>query len=245
MGEFMKVTVIGCSTSWTDRPTSSYCINDNLLVDAGEGTLKFYKQCGIDFEKIEHIFITHTHSDHTFACINLIYNAIWHHNRNHDKQLYIYGPEGIEKYFKDLRDIILPEYKNIDISGFIHFCEITNFNSTLKVGDIKVRVYELQHKDLQDIAYVFDDGITKVGFSGDCTYTKNLDKFINDANVLYLECCDMTTNIKHLGYDKFIEYTRKYPNKKFWAIHCEDNVYHNADKLGISVAKSGQISEYE
>ena len=60
----MQVTVIGCSTCWTNKPVSSYCINGNILVDCGEGTTKHYKKSGVDFFEIKHIFITHFHTDH-------------------------------------------------------------------------------------------------------------------------------------------------------------------------------------
>ena len=46
----MKVSVIGCSTAWTDRPCSSYCINDTILVDCGEGTFKYYAQAQVDYK---------------------------------------------------------------------------------------------------------------------------------------------------------------------------------------------------
>ena len=48
----MQVKVIGCSNAWTDRPTSSYCINENILVDCGEGTFKYYQKAKVDYIKI-------------------------------------------------------------------------------------------------------------------------------------------------------------------------------------------------
>ncbi len=241
----MKVSVIGCSTTWSDRPTSSYCINDNILVDAGEGTFKYYNAAKVDFEKIKYIFITHFHSDHTFAVINHIYNAIWHYNHNEKKVIYIFGPKGVKTYFKNLRDIILPEYKDFNTDSFIKIREITNFDTKIKIENLEVSFFKLKHENLQDIAYVFDDGKVKVGFSGDCTYTPELDKFVEKANVLYLECCDLKTNDKHLGYDKYFEYMNNNKDKTFYAIHCENKIYDNAAKLGISVAKSGQINEHK
>ncbi len=240
----MKVSVIGCSTTWSDRPTSSYCINDNILVDAGEGTLKYYKQAGVDFKKIEHIFVTHLHSDHTFAIINYIYNIIGCFRHGQKRVINIYGTKGITQYLKSLRDILLPDSKNIDTSEFIRIHEITDFNEKIKVDDIEVSVFKLKHGQIKDIAYVFDDKKAKVGFSGDCTYTQNLDEFVKIANILYLECCDLKTSDSHLGYDKFIEYVKENKDKTFYAVHCIDDVYYNADKLGICVAKAGQVNYY-
>lgn len=244
----MKVSVIGCSTTWSDRPTSSYCINDRILVDAGEGTFKFYKKAGVDFENIKHIFVTHLHCDHTFAVINHIYNDVWHYNRNDVKHLYVYGPKGTKEYFKKLIDITMPEYKDMDMSGFLHINEIENFNSEFKVEGLKVKFFKLKHGELEDIGYVFNDGVSKVGFSGDCTCTKELDTFVSSADTLFLECCGMETNQKHLGYDKYSNYQKEYPKKKFYAVHCDEGVYNNAKKLNIETAQAGktyQTNNYE
>lgn len=234
----MKITVIGCSTTWTDRPTSSYCINDNILVDAGEGTIKNYDKCKIDIDKIEHIFITHMHTDHTLAVVDYIYNALWHYQQDHIKKLNIYGLKGIVLYFKRLIDTLLPDYKNLDLCSFINFHEITDFDSEIEVGNLKVKCFQLKHGVVKDIAYVFDDNTTKVGFSGDCTHTETLDKFVKYCDVLFLECCDMKTDTRHLGYDKFIEYVKLYKDKKFYGIHCTNKIYFAENKLGITLAHS-------
>ena len=238
----MKISVIGCSTSWSDRPTSSYCINDEILVDAGEGTLKFYKRAKVNFEKIKYIFITHLHADHTFAVINHIYDRIWD-NKKQKSDLYIFGPKGIKQYFSNLIKIIMPEFKNMDMSSFLHIIEINNFDQNLQIENLKVSFFKLKHGKLDDIAYIFDDGKTKVGFSGDCTYTKELDQFVESAETLFLECCDLKTNKNHLGYDLYSSYSNKYKDKKFYAIHCVDRIFKNSKKLHLQVARSGQIYE--
>ncbi len=138
----------------------------------------------------------------------------------------------------------MPEYKNLNTDGFVRIKEITDFSSKIMIENLEVSFFKLKHGNLQDIAYIFDDGKIKVGFSGDCTHTLELDKFVEKADVLYLECCDFMTNSKHLGYDRFIEYVKNNNDKTFFAIHCENEIYNNANKLGINVAKAGQINEY-
>ena len=239
----MKINVIGCSTTWTDRPSSSYCINDKILVDAGEGTMKHYANAGVDFENIECIFITHFHSDHTLATINHIYNACWYQSKNIDKKLTIYGPRGVKKYFFDLIQILMPEYKDMDMSGFLRIEEV-DYNNSISIYGLKVNCFKLKHGDLEDVAYCFDDGKTIVGFSGDCTKTDNLDKFVEYCNVLFLECCDFKTNYKHLGYDEFKVYKNKYPEKTFWAIHCDNDFWESAKNLDLNLANQGMVLEY-
>ena len=97
----MEVKVIGCSTTWTERPTSSYCLDENTLIDCGEGTLKFYKNAKVELNNIKNIFITHLHSDHTGALMNLLYHLRWKTINNvQTSNLNIYGPKGIKNTSK-------------------------------------------------------------------------------------------------------------------------------------------------
>ena len=59
----MRVKVIGNSCTWFKRPNTSFVLDDNILFDAPQGSLKFMLD-NVDFEKIKYIVITHFHSDH-------------------------------------------------------------------------------------------------------------------------------------------------------------------------------------
>ena len=235
----MKVTVIGCGTTWSERATSSYCINNNILVDAGEGTLKNYKKAKVDFFAIKHIFITHLHTDHTTAIFHHIYDIACkrEHDNNFERQLFVYGPKGTKKYFKKMIDLIMTSFRKYDFSSFLHIEEISDFNKQIEVENLKITPFKLKHGNLIDIGYVFEDEKTSVGFSGDCILTKNLENFVKTPKNLFLECCVMQTDKSHLGYNDYIKFTKKYPNKNFLAIHCPDKVYNSAKKLKIKLAK--------
>lgn len=233
----MKITVIGSGTTWTKRATSSYSINNNILVDAGEGTLKVYGDAGVDFNNIKHIFITHLHTDHTTAAFHHIYDiACKRRKNNSSRKLYVYGPKGTKNYFKKMIKLIMTDFKNEDFSAFLNIYEILDFKNPILVENLKITPFKLKHGSLIDIGYVFDDGKTTVGFSGDCINTPNLEKFVKASNNVFLECCGMETNKSHLGYDNYKEFAEKYPHKNFLAIHCIDDVYNNAKKLKINLA---------
>ena len=109
---------------------------------------------------------------------------------------------------------------------------------------LKITPFKLKHGSLIDIGYIFDDSLTSVGFSGDCINTKNLEKFVKKPQNLFLECCGMETNRSHLGYNDYIKFTKKYPDKKFFAIHCVDEVYKNYKKLHIELAKESKTYHF-
>ena len=125
---------------------------------------------------------------------------------------------------------------------YVNICEITNFEKTYKVDDYEIECFDLVHGKIKDIAYTFKKDNKTVGFSGDCTHTKNLDKFVQSANFLFLECCGKTTNKAHIGVDTFLQYKQANKNKTFLAIHVCDEIYSN-ENSEIQVAKYGQKYE--
>ena len=237
----MKVTVIGCSTSWTDRPTSSYCINGHILVDCGEGTYKNYKPSGINFDNINNVFITHLHSDHTSSLA--VYFGMYLRKTPTKEKLTIYGPKGLKVYLKHLLYVCLMDYYDLNLEDYFNLIEIEDFTKKITVENFSISTYSFTHGNLQDIAYVFDDGHSKVGFSGDLNMQQGIDKFIENTNSVFLECCSMESSKSHLGYNDYIKFQNKYTDKKFYAIHCVDKVYDNEQQLGITCAKHSKTYE--
>ena len=131
----MKVSIIGCSTCWTDRPTSSYCVNDTLLIDCGEGTMKYYKQAGVDFFNIKNILITHFHVDHTVNLIQYLSQYAFYSDASKRKSVTIYGPKGLKVYLDKLKRISL-DLENLNWEDYFNLVEIDSFKTGFKVGDL-------------------------------------------------------------------------------------------------------------
>lgn len=70
-------------------------IRDHLfLIDCGEGTQVQLRKNKIKFSRISHIFISHLHGDHFFGLPGLISTF---RLLGREKDLHIYGPEGIKQ----------------------------------------------------------------------------------------------------------------------------------------------------
>ncbi len=68
-------------------------LNENFLFDCGEGTQRQMRIAGINFMRIEKIFITHLHADHFLGLGGLIQSMDFLERK---RPLNIYGPKGIE-----------------------------------------------------------------------------------------------------------------------------------------------------
>lgn len=95
----LQLTILGCHSA-TPRinayPTAQYLEINNFhcLIDCGEGTQRQMRKYKVGFSKINHIFISHLHGDHFFGLIGLI-STLGILGR--EKELHIFGPEGIEQ----------------------------------------------------------------------------------------------------------------------------------------------------
>jgi ribonuclease Z len=72
-----------------------------FLFDCGEGTQKQMLLAGLNFMRLNHIFITHWHADHFAGLLGLIETM---NLENRRKPLMIFAPEA-QKFVKDLLDI--------------------------------------------------------------------------------------------------------------------------------------------
>ena len=59
----MNIKFIGTGSMISNDNQASYLVNNNIMVDFPQGTMKILKKNNLN-EQIKYIFITHTHWDH-------------------------------------------------------------------------------------------------------------------------------------------------------------------------------------
>jgi len=141
----LKLTILGCHSA-TPRvnahPTAQYLEinNRHFLIDCGEGTQRQMRKHKVGFSKINHIFISHLHGDHFFGLIGLV-STLGILNRERD--LHIYGPEGI-KEVTNLQLKVSKTYSNFTLV----FHELSSKESEVIFEDDKVfvRTIPLNHR---------------------------------------------------------------------------------------------------
>lgn len=93
----MKITFLGTSHGITeaDRFTSSALITvgeRNYLIDAGAPIMKLLQVCGVEFNTLTDVFITHSHKDHYIGLVEYV-NQIESFARFDNVHTTIHGPE--------------------------------------------------------------------------------------------------------------------------------------------------------
>ena len=135
-----KLTILGCSSAipTIDRNPTAQLLNVNerfFLIDCGEGTQIQLRKYELNFQRINHIFISHLHGDHYFGLIGLISSM---HLLGRNKELHIYA----HKELKDIVDLQLNASKTeLHFPLFFHSLpeneEIVIFEDTnIKVSNL-------------------------------------------------------------------------------------------------------------
>lgn len=100
----MEITFLGTSgcIPTETRNLSSVLIsylNQLYLFDCGEGTQRQMRLAGVNFMKIDHIFLTHLHADHFLGLGGMIQSMDF---MERTRNLNIYGPKGTKETIKNL-----------------------------------------------------------------------------------------------------------------------------------------------
>jgi len=83
-------------------------LNENILIDCGEGTQRQFRKAKLNPCKITRLLITHWHGDHILGIPGLLQTLLLN---GYNKTLYIYGPRGTSYYMKNLIKLLVPYNK--------------------------------------------------------------------------------------------------------------------------------------
>jgi len=163
-----------------------------VLVDCGSGVTQRLDQIKISTADIDALLLTHLHSDHVVDLYQLIISS-WHSYRI--KPWVIYGPKGTKKFIKKImnawKDERLQRIKyesRSSISAFKTIIKEFKSKGDIKIKDIKIKYFEVDHKPVK-FAYGFNfyNQNKKLTISGDTKPCENLMKYAQNADVLLHE----------------------------------------------------------
>jgi ribonuclease Z len=132
-----KLTILGCNSAvpTVERHPTAQLLNANerfFLIDCGEGTQVRLKEFQLNFQRINHIFISHLHGDHYFGLIGLISSM---HLLGRNKDLHIYAHQEL----KSIIDLQLSA-ANTELNYPLFFHPISETNEQVLYEDEKISI---------------------------------------------------------------------------------------------------------
>lgn len=236
----MKIDIVGNNCTWVKGLSSSYIINDEILIDTPQGSFKtLYNDYG--FKNIKYIFLTHFHSDH-FMDMHLVFEILYHDYS--DRRITIIAPKGCKERLFSMFRIVEVNYLEQYVNSNIDFIDCEN-NKVIKLGDYKVKIFKMEHKKLDSYGFVFEDqNKTKIGFTGDTAMCNNVHKIIKRSKATFIDTASINVNNKHLSVNEVVELKNTYLDKILYPVHLTTQtrilsqehftVFNDGDKIIIN-----------
>ncbi|MHB9118453.1 MAG: 3',5'-cyclic-nucleotide phosphodiesterase [Burkholderiales bacterium] len=162
----MRLKVLGCSGGVAEgRRTSTFLLDDDILVDAGSGVGDLSLEA---MAKIEHVFLTHSHLDHT-AFLPLLADAALEERPG---PLIVHAlPETLAALQNCVFNWSLwPDYTVLPSpeNPYVRF-EPLGVGQEILLGERSIAALPVKHS-IPALAYRLDSGSASLVYSGDTTY---------------------------------------------------------------------------
>ena len=215
---YMEVTLLGTGTPKPSierfGPSTVVKANGHVFIfDSGRGATIRLQQAGIDLSKIQHVFLTHLHSDHISGLSDLwLTSWIW----QRPNKIKLTGPKGTIKLAKHLtlahQEDMMYRATNTKLDKSVFAINGNDINTEGVVYDnhgIKITAFLVNHHPVDPAyGYRIDSGKQSIVISGDTTYSKNLIKFSQNTDLLIHEIAavDMDLLTKNPRLKKIMAY---------------------------------------
>lgn len=219
----MKLKLVGTGSIVSSRRSACSVIDNNILIDCGNGLVKTLAEQGIDVNDIETVLITHLHADHI---LDLPFFVITRAITKAKKTATIYCPKGAEKITKhicnDYIGIGTDIYTQYKKDAKVEFVEIDVLENKEVANGYRIDSYIVEHGDKKPAyGYVVKKDGKAIGFSGDSGYCENIENIVNSSTIAVLEMTRVKDGLQHMGYKNIETFCKKY-KKIILTTHMSD-----------------------
>lgn len=191
----MEIIILG-----TGHGTATECYNtcfaikkeeEYFLVDAGggNGILKQLKDAKIPAEKLQGMFVSHTHTDHIMGAIWII-RVIGRKYLVEDYKIpfYIYGNNEVIRAIKQVCGAVLPEKFNQLLGKEIKLIEVDT-GDTIDVLRNKVTFFDINAKKVKQTGFymLLNNNDEKFTFIGDEVCSETTEKYVEHSKWLFAD----------------------------------------------------------
>ncbi|MFF4414427.1 MBL fold metallo-hydrolase [Streptosporangium sp. NPDC001559] len=239
----MKLHLIGTGSIFTDRMSACALIDDTLLIDTPNGSVKAMRRGGTDLTAIDICLITHFHADHFFDIIFLLMEQGL--LRRRDRELVLVGPTGLQERIQHLFQLSYPgTWKTVKPNVRPHFVEFGHgggqWQGPGRGHDYLVQAFAVQHTTPIALGYAITDAqSTTLGYTGDTVYCPAAESLTATSAVVVLDTSFRTSRVGHMGLDDVEALSRRWPDRTFIPTHLGDDVT-GSDRPNIVFPDDGQ-----
>lgn len=220
----MRIKLIGTGAMYTAYNSACTLIDDKIIVDMPNGTIKQLLKGKINVGLIDVILITHMHGDHT-ADIPFFLKYIFNYLKI-NKTIKIIGPLGIKNKITKLFNAYNFEDEE-EIKQFFNIEFIEILDNEIDIDNYFIKSYLVLHgEEKPALGYVINN---KLGLTGDSGLCDNIEEIFKNSQIIISDSSLEIGDSCHLGINDLDYLTKKY-NKKVLCTHLRDetrNIINN------------------
>ena len=199
----MKLRVLGCSGGiGQGLHTSSYMIDDDILLDAGTGVGDLSLE---EMHQLKHIFITHSHMDHVLS-IPLLVDTLF--SDLQEQPLLVYARAETIKVLKEhiFNWQLWPDFTELPNkeNPSLKFIEM-NPGDVINVGERRIEMVDVNHT-VPASAYIVESAGRIFAYSGDTTTNDNLWNRLNQCSRLDFMIVETAFSEEEIGLAKLAKH---------------------------------------
>ncbi len=185
----MELTILGsgCGIPSLQHSAPGILLKVNqepFLFDCSAGTLIRLLKAGVSYTTLQHVFFTHTHSDHTADLVPLLQALKTTPAFVRHEPLNLYGPQNFSEFLSALA---------VAFGNWVRFPEfpmkIVELNrDELTVNSLKIKTRPMRHSAAAIGYRIEGKNKQALVYSGDTDFNEDIIALANDAEVLILEC---------------------------------------------------------
>jgi len=183
----IRIVILGAGTAipMTGYSPAGHLVQSDsgfLLVDIGPGILSRLATMGVDYRALDHILISHHHSDHTLDLVTLIQAFDSTPGWVREEVLHLIGGRGTGEFFSQLMSTypgIGPTFYRVEIHEMMQ--------ESLALPGWEVKSGLTGHTP-DSLGYRLEVEGKVIVFSGDATLTMDLVNLAEQADVFVCEC---------------------------------------------------------
>lgn len=236
----MKIKVIGTGAIYTKYNSACTLINNELIVDMPNGTLKQLLKMNIKPENIKTIIITHLHGDHT-ADLPFFYEYVFEFLKD-KREITVIGPKGIKNKIVELSNAYnFENEEEINKNFNLKYIEFEEEKENANILDYKIEAVKVIHgKEKIAYGYIINQ---KLGFTGDCGMCDGTKYIFKNSKIVVSDCSSKNINNTHLDIDEIKQIK---DNAKVYFTHMVDRTRERLQKENIEnfiIGKDGDEFE--
>jgi len=186
----MEITVVGSGTVVPRLARRQSCVvveagGETCAFDLGSGAVRGMVRAGLDPFRVDRVFFTHFHPDHTVDVVPLMFAFMYGAEQQREKPFHLYGPEPFRKFFDGITTVwgewMLGDYST-GISELPHTCP-----SPLDLPGFGLSWAPAEHRP-ESIAYRLEGENGAFVYTGDTEYAETVVELARGAHTLLIEC---------------------------------------------------------